>query len=161
MLALGNVELHSVSSFSGNSTTIAIGLYISSCGLQLHICPRNQVSSFWVPFLSPIPHLAPTASTDNKKIVPFIEPLWLPYTFYILILQILSRPSNEGTQSLNEQVPCPRSQTSELGSYLRNTLVWKPMLLILCCLHLMKCLHTMKAVPGHRPPSHYRIPGPS
>lgn len=25
------------------------------------------------------------------------------------------------------------------------------MLLILCCLHLMKCLHTMKAVPGHRP----------
>lgn len=89
--------------FQEISINVARGLYLTFCRIKLHICPRNQVNSFWVPFLSLIPHFVPTTCTDNNKFVPFIQPLWLLYTFCILlILQIPSRPSNEGTQSLNK-----------------------------------------------------------
>lgn len=60
--------------FQEISTNVAIGLYITFCRVKLHICPRNQVNSFWVPFLFPIPHFVPTTCTDNNNLYHLSSP---------------------------------------------------------------------------------------
>lgn len=139
--------------FQEISTNVAMGLHITFCRVKLHSCPRNQVNSYWVPFISPIPYFASITSSDNdRNLYHLLNSFWLPYTFYVFTLQILSRPSNEGNQPLISKY---LAQGHRLLLWrARNTLVQKPMLSMLCCLQWMKCLPTMKTL---QPPTTFSL----